>query len=645
MPPHPEFSLRNSIVLITGNDSTQFGTGFVFYREEGQQTYVLTCAHVVKSVGKPLIVNGNPADVVIYGDNHLDLAILQVDGLENISILNLNITETQGLPFITSGHLPITWCIGDVTGNLEEKTDKPINRGQRRIKVWYLKITGDKELDEGFSGAPVFDETSRSVIGIITHKLPGNKGLAICVSAIQELWPEMPPGLIGQKAIEEVSSTSSIQFQTPRYQYIFEITGKPQPEYKDETRREIRKLEELFRHHGSKLVTYESPRASLFDTNLVNLITKEEQEINLIQRKLAEQHISYITKVLYEDCINITEKVLSRLAQNQLTEEFVDFEKNDGSLRKWIKNIVIADHNQASETYQEALVEICLSEVKKKTEIREEGEKQVYKFLNQFTLAYYVAQGLVNQTTTEGWFDLVNSTVIKETVFELICRLSSKRPLVEAIIQELLEENEVEVALRCFVNRNKDVRLMKKVEERLLHYAKKYVEGQGGNWVLGRLCSDASPEVREEIMKSFPPLLNEKIVPYLLIGLRDEEDTVRLEAAKSLHKLKNYGAHRDGLIGTLPKLYIDELHREQSLWHPTAIDTRSNLLQVLKRLNSKLAYQKLGELGAREKAQITFDNALKIVAQEQPELVEDINSWFEKELRILQKFYNIAGEV
>ena len=193
--------LQNSVVLITGSRSNDSGTGFVIRRDD-YSSYVITCAHVVRAVGggEDIKAGSLAATVIACGeeDSHLDLAVLQVEELA-LPPLTLQAFGEKEKPFIAYGFQrygrlyktsPIRGKLGD-----QARLESRVQTG--RIKAWNLNVDDGYTLESGYSGAPVLDPSSRQVMGIISHKKGGgDKGLAISVEVLKEIWPEMPPELL-----------------------------------------------------------------------------------------------------------------------------------------------------------------------------------------------------------------------------------------------------------------------------------------------------------------------------------------------------------------------------------------------------------------------------------------------------------------
>jgi len=199
---------RASVVLITSGatDNYDCGTGFVIFRDENAG-FVLTCAHVVKDVGGPgqVRVDSCQAIVVATGSEGGadDLAVLRVEGLLDRPLLNLAVCGEEGWAFATVGFLRIVgsrFLLRSISGKLDSQVWVQGKGQKESIRAWELAIDAPDRLQKGYSGAPVVDEATGAVLGVVSdEKGEGKKGLAICIEVLEKIWPEMPSGLLGKK--------------------------------------------------------------------------------------------------------------------------------------------------------------------------------------------------------------------------------------------------------------------------------------------------------------------------------------------------------------------------------------------------------------------------------------------------------------
>lgn len=203
-------NLQDSVVLVTSNNPkiNRFGTAFVIHRGE-QSTYLLTCAHVVEDVGGPAAIDigGLAAQVVASGaPDQLDLAVLQVDNLPDKPALRLRPSGQKDSAVTTAGFQIFGrhYLVRALQGKLGEAVELAVRGQPRRIQAWDLKIEDDYQLQPGYSGSPVVDQGSGLVLGIVSHRQgQGERGLAISVEAVGQIWPDMPANLLSESQPEE----------------------------------------------------------------------------------------------------------------------------------------------------------------------------------------------------------------------------------------------------------------------------------------------------------------------------------------------------------------------------------------------------------------------------------------------------------
>jgi S1-C subfamily serine protease len=196
----------DSVCLITCRNSDAKpiqGTGFVVH-QAGGETYIITCAHVVREDQTDVQVNGRTAVLVGIGkEDWLDFAVYTVRGLEDKTPLELSSVGEAGcrikIPVIAEmSSSKEDFLLRPLNGTLGELINPMSASGQKLADAWDLKINdGEFLLREGNSGSPVIDIESNKVVGIVRHKVGGGgKGIAISVNALREIWVDIPRNLI-----------------------------------------------------------------------------------------------------------------------------------------------------------------------------------------------------------------------------------------------------------------------------------------------------------------------------------------------------------------------------------------------------------------------------------------------------------------
>ena len=188
--------LQKSVVLITSTDPqiSRFGTGFVVSSRSGT-VHLLTCAHVLRDVGgnEKVEVEGKKAIAIVTGEEEgLDLAVLRVEGLGIKEELKLGKAGEEKREFLTAGFQQITSktrLLKSLRGKLENRIELSAKRLGERVKGWELSLEEEGGLKSGYSGAPIVEEESDRVIGVISHKQDeGKKGLGIEIAELGKIW-------------------------------------------------------------------------------------------------------------------------------------------------------------------------------------------------------------------------------------------------------------------------------------------------------------------------------------------------------------------------------------------------------------------------------------------------------------------------
>lgn len=190
----------SSVVLVVCSAKPgTFGTGFVIHRDESA-TYVLTCKHVLDPI-KSLRIDNQPAVEVASDDAKygFDLAVLKVEGDLNRSPLSLNPIAKPGRSFAAAGFS--NQADSHILEQFRGTLGKPVGRESQRFGDcggWQLDMGADGRFENGYSGSPVIDEASGRAVGVVAVRRDdpsGKKGIAIAVSALLKMWPDMPAPL------------------------------------------------------------------------------------------------------------------------------------------------------------------------------------------------------------------------------------------------------------------------------------------------------------------------------------------------------------------------------------------------------------------------------------------------------------------
>lgn len=216
----------NSVFKITSHDAknSEIGTGFVIFKDrDNQKIYLLTCAHVITSVGGPdhirvdefrgrtiaMSPEGDPTDLAIIAvdlgadfqppPSSADGDIVKNSRLFNAEPLDLAPIGEPNMNFQLIGFTFYSrkkgWVnIEPLSGILSKRSGMERLDAGHRVKAWKLELDQGDELKEGYSGSPVIHQESGYVMGIAKSRYQkGKTGVAISIEEIVRLRSSISP--------------------------------------------------------------------------------------------------------------------------------------------------------------------------------------------------------------------------------------------------------------------------------------------------------------------------------------------------------------------------------------------------------------------------------------------------------------------
>lgn len=204
--------LINSVVKITDSKLSVkgFGTGFAVYRDQ-DITYLLTCAHVLESVGgiEEARVAGSEVEQAISGkEMGIDLAILTVknERLPDLPLLSIRQNVEEKSSIRTAGFRVVTdkdIVCREITGILIGRNNIGSEGFTIQVSGLDFKVDLTQSIDilqPGCSGSPLVNESGQ-VIGIVAirGKQDREKGIAIAIEALRSIWPRSFPDIFSVK--------------------------------------------------------------------------------------------------------------------------------------------------------------------------------------------------------------------------------------------------------------------------------------------------------------------------------------------------------------------------------------------------------------------------------------------------------------
>ncbi|MBH8562061.1 AAA-like domain-containing protein [Nostoc sp. CENA67] len=188
-----------TVAIATPEGNIQ-GTGF-FISPTG---HLLTCAHVVESVGgwEKVRINGQKVELIYLGaQKRHDFAILQLPGYQG-KVVTLSLSFEPGNQFRSIGYgRSLEYPKGaTIEGSI---TDANHSSDFDNLPMLRLRTMADsQEIIDGYSGSPVFDIQLQAVVGMIAAFDGKQGGLAVPLSTVQENWPELTGLLYPEIATE-----------------------------------------------------------------------------------------------------------------------------------------------------------------------------------------------------------------------------------------------------------------------------------------------------------------------------------------------------------------------------------------------------------------------------------------------------------
>ncbi|HUZ38427.1 MAG TPA: AAA family ATPase [Streptosporangiaceae bacterium] len=243
--------IDSSVVLITSSDpgESRFGSGFVIARDA--DTYIVTCAHVVRDVGGPdkVTIEGQPATVVALApEDWPDLAVLRTGAAEGVPTLAVSVGGARGDTFESAGFQQYSGqhLIRRVSGQLGDQLGLATKGREERIRAFELLLAGEARLQSGYSGSPVVARRTGAVIAVISHREgAGAKGLGVTVDALRLIWPDFDQLLLTKAAGAGTPRQTGLALESLRERTVL-FVGR-----QEELSLFARKLDEMWQGAGS----------------------------------------------------------------------------------------------------------------------------------------------------------------------------------------------------------------------------------------------------------------------------------------------------------------------------------------------------------------------------------------------------------
>lgn len=270
----------DSLALIKEEHSNNFGTAFHILQDK-DFSYFITSAQVIENLAnrENIKINDSIAQIVALGNKTgIDLAVLKVTK-----------NKTKFLPILDLTHSPDTstyffgafykyenrFFIENISGKLESQTPLYDEKHNATIPAWHVKVTNNKNLLLGCSGAPILTQQDKLVFGIIIENNTDTRtGLAISLEALKTLWPNMPPALLSTPSAHK------------KMMYLLPILEELSTAIKNINTPKENDIHNLIYQIMTKQITFDQAKKefiNIYKDSLQNLHAKQDKSQNSIQ--------------------------------------------------------------------------------------------------------------------------------------------------------------------------------------------------------------------------------------------------------------------------------------------------------------------------------------------------------------------------
>ncbi|WP_346294247.1 serine protease [Sphaerothrix gracilis] len=275
----------------SGSVEIEFGTGFFIY-ENSTFMYAITCAHVVEKAQEQaekyqILVNGETAFLEAYSLD-ADIAVLKVNTAKEYPMLQLSDSAYKeqkvriiGIPPFDKRRERRELIALD---GILSKSSKWFMSGRNKVPIWYLALDDPEfRLKPGFSGAPVVDQATSNVVGILSIQIKdGHRGIAICTSSIKLIWEQLPKEVFVESPLSDLRDQSLVtEFQLSLLKDEI-VSKKSELEQVNQIISRLRKRN-LFSANEREKIDLESHIRDLESQkiDLVNALVKLETELTM----------------------------------------------------------------------------------------------------------------------------------------------------------------------------------------------------------------------------------------------------------------------------------------------------------------------------------------------------------------------------
>ncbi len=220
---------EDAVVLLTSRnaDNPKFGSGFVI-AEDKHYSYILSCAHVLEDLGYKANITGLSVEIMALGSaDGLDMALLKVAKLDK-PCLNQFAEGVPDTDIFISGYSAFKddnskqdrqqkRLLKGKLGNAIKLTGRNSTEEFAAFDIINIKNDVFSKLADGYSGSPLCNQQGK-VIGVVSHRVGGEQGHALCISNLKRLYPDI------NRLVNNMTASPPKDWQSSRYLKIITVT-------------------------------------------------------------------------------------------------------------------------------------------------------------------------------------------------------------------------------------------------------------------------------------------------------------------------------------------------------------------------------------------------------------------------------------
>ena len=201
---------NKSTFLIKSTKNNRFGTAFcIDTNEEG--SFFLTAAHVVRDCQEDALeVESKKVELIAIGEEKgIDLAVIFVKDLLATPLKLNKFLMFEGMEFKVEGFKAHLHNHKREILEGEVKKVSKLKTQYQEIDIYELSLEADDNIERGYSGSAIVADGY--VFAVVVSRYNQTHADAIPITYLEDIWDEIPKGLIEENSVELISGTLAPQ--------------------------------------------------------------------------------------------------------------------------------------------------------------------------------------------------------------------------------------------------------------------------------------------------------------------------------------------------------------------------------------------------------------------------------------------------